>query len=217
MPVLVKICGITNLEDARTAVAAGADFLGFIFVPGTPRQVTPEQAAAVIGALRAEAKTGGKDLPRFVGVFRDAPLADILATAGRCGLDLIQLHGQEPPELARELGPERVWKALALRTPQEVEAATAWPAAAVLADSPGGGTGQSCDWALAAALAARRRLVLAGGLTPENVAAAVREVRPWAVDVGSGVEAAKGKKDPAKVRAFVVQARCGCGDAGGML
>ena len=212
MPVLVKICGITDAADARLAADAGADFLGFILVPGTPRYVTPERAAEIIQSLRVEHETRNAQLataglPRFVGVFLDAPEAEIRAAVELCGFNVIQLHGEEPAELATRLGPERVWKMMHLRTPQDVAAAADYPAAAILADTVSGGkrggTGQTGDWSLAAALAKQRRTVLAGGLTPANVAEAVRQVRPWALDVGSGVEAAPGRKDEAKVREFV--------------
>ena len=220
MSVLVKICGITNEADARLAVDAGADFLGFILVPSTPRYVTPERAAEIIRALRDGKweKTPGsrrhcvtESLPKFVGVFLDAPEAEIRAAVELCGFDVIQLHGEEPAALATRLGPERVWKMMHLRTPQDVAAAEQYPAAAILADTVSGGkrggTGQTGDWSLAAALAKQRRTVLAGGLTPENVAEAVRQVRPWALDVGSGVEAAPGRKDAAKVRTFIRNAK----------
>jgi len=221
MSVLVKICGITNTADARLAVDAGADFLGFILVPGTPRYVAPERAAEIIRALRDEKlqKSPGSlrhcvtasPSIRFVGVFLDAPEAEIRAAVELCGFDVIQLHGEESAELATRLGLERVWKMMHLRTPQDVAAAENYPAAAILADTVSGGkrggTGQTGDWSLAAALAKQRRTVLAGGLTPENVAEAVRQVRPWALDVGSGVEAAPGRKDEAKVREFIRNAK----------
>ncbi len=223
MPVLVKICGITNEADARLAADAGADFLGFILVPGTPRYVAPERAAEIIHslrvsccALRVEQETRNSQpatagLPRFVGVFLDAPEAEIRTAVELCGFDVIQLHGEEPATLATRLGPERVWKMMHLRTPQDVAAAESYPAAAILADTVSGGkrggTGQTGDWSLAAALAKQRRTVLAGGLTPGNVAEAVRQVRPWALDVGSGVEAAPGRKDEAKVCEFIRNAK----------
>lgn len=211
MAVLVKICGITNIGDALAAVAAGADFLGFVLVPGTPRQVTSVQAAAIIREVRARAAADRAVPPRLVGVFQDAPEAEIRAAEAECGFDVVQLHGEEPDDLVQRLGPERVWKMLSLRTPQDVARAAAHPAAAVLADAvrgaQRGGTSAVCDWELAAAVARQRRLVLAGGLTPENIAAAVTQVRPWAVDVGSGVEAAKGKKDHAKIQALIQAAR----------
>jgi phosphoribosylanthranilate isomerase len=211
MAVLVKICGITNVGDALAALAAGADFLGFVLVPGTPRQVTSGQAAAIIREIRACAVADRVTPPRLVGVFQDASEAEIQTAVAECGFDVIQLHGDEPDSLVQRLGPERVWKMLPLRTPQDVARAAAHPASAVLADAvrgaQRGGTGAVCDWELAAAVARQRRLVLAGGLTPENIAAAVAQVRPWAVDVGSGVEAAKGKKDHAKIQSLIQAVR----------
>ncbi len=237
MSVLVKICGITNEADARLALDAGADFLGFILVPGTPRYIAPECAAEIIRALRvgnAECRTQNAERnhtqgnpkslshcvtesqPKFVGVFLDTPETEILRAVELCGFDIIQLHGEEPAALAECLGAERVWKMMHLRTPQDVERAAStekYPAAAILADTVSGnhrgGTGKTCDWSLAAVLAKRRKVVLAGGLNPENVAEAVRQVRPWALDIGSGVEAAPGRKDEAKVRAFVKNAKAG--------
>jgi phosphoribosylanthranilate isomerase len=239
MSVLVKICGITNEADARLAVDAGADFLGFILVPGTPRCVAPESAAEIIRALRGgkaegrrqKAELGGEQATlaktpgslshwvteshpvRFVGVFLDVPEAEIRAAVELCGFDIIQLHGEEPAELATQLRPERVWKMMHLRTPQDVALAVDYPAVAILADTVSGGrrggTGRIGDWPLAAELAKRRKVVLAGGLNPDNVAEAVRQVRPWALDVGSGVEAAPGRKDEAKVRAFIKNAKAG--------
>jgi len=215
MAVLVKICGITNVGDAVAAAAAGADFLGFVLVPGTPRQVTPALAATIIRDLRAAAGADAFPVPRLVGVFQDAAEADIRAAVAGCGFDVIQLHGDEPAGLVQSLGAGRVWKMLPLRTPHDVALAAAHPAAAVLADAlrdgQRGGTGALCDWTLAAAVAAQRHLVLAGGLTPENMAAAVAQVHPWAVDVGSGVEASKGKKDHAKIRALLQAVRAAAG------
>ena len=211
MAVLVKICGITNLGDALAAMGAGADFLGFVLVPGSPRQVTCGQAAAIIREIRAPV-TGDRSVPpRLVGVFQNATATEILAAVEVCGFDVVQLHGDEPDDLVQRFGQERVWKMLPVRTAQEVARAAAHPASAVLADAVRGarrgGTGAVCDWDLAAAVARQRRLVLAGGLTPANVAAAVAQVQPWAVDVGSGVEAAKGQKDHAKIQALIQAVR----------
>ena len=208
---LVKSCGITNLVDGLAAVAAGADFLGFVLVPGTPRCVTAVQAATIMREIRARAAADGTVPPQLVGVFQDAPEVELLAAVGACDFDVIQLHGEEPDAVVQRLGSERVWKMLPLRTPPEVARAVAHPAAAVLADAvrggQRGGTGAVCDWELAAVVARQRRLVLAGGLTLDNLAAAVAQVRPWAVDVGSGVEVARGKKDHAKMQALIQAVR----------
>ncbi len=215
----VKICGITNLEDARVAALAGADFLGFIFYPRSPRYVTPGWAGTIIAALRAE---GLK--PLTVGVFVDAATAEIERTMQMAGLDLAQLHGGEPPTQVQELG-RRAFKALRPRSGDEANANALRylpvaptdirvPQLLVDAYHPGayGGTGQAGDWAIAQALAQRcPRLLLAGGLTPDNVAQAISQVRPWGVDVSSGVEAAPGRKDHGRVQAFITAARVAVG------
>ena len=200
--VRVKICGITNREDALHAAACGADALGFVFYAGSPRCVTPEQVCAISAAL-----------PPFVsrvGLFVNEVPARIRAIAGECGLDVLQLHGDEPPE-ACLLPPFRVVKGVRPQTADDLAGLSAYPVAALLVDAavPGqfGGTGQRADWQLAAQLAAAQRVILAGGLTPANVSAAVQAVRPYAVDVASGVEQAPGRKDPDKVAAFIRSAK----------
>ena len=213
-PVQVKICGITNVDDALVAVDAGADLLGFILYPKSPRYVAPAQIGAIIAAVRAHGPGDGTG-PRCAGVFVNATTAEIRAIMTQTGLDLAQLHGDEPPGMVAELAPY-AYKAL-----RPADAAQATGDATIYARSgmPGllvdaydpaeyGGTGKKADWHAAAALAARHPgLLLAGGLTPENVAAAVHVVRPWGVDVATGVEAEPGRKDHAKVRAFVAAAK----------
>ncbi len=194
----VKICGITRLEDAELAVALGADAIGVVLWDGSPRRVTAGQARAILRAL-----------PSFVvrvGVFVDASPAAIREIADEVGLDAAQLHGDEPVEDYVNL-PTRLIKALALTDDGAVEAGARLPAAVgALVDAADperrGGTGQLANWPRAAALAAVRPVILAGGLTPENVERAVRDVRPWAVDVSSGVEEAPGVKSPDRMRAF---------------
>lgn len=217
MPVLVKICGITCLEDAMVAVEAGADYLGFVFAP-SPRQVTPRQAAEIIGHL--------PDTVKKVGVVVDEDLAEILDT---CPLDIVQIHGHRPVALPSETKTDRpstrtpehpntqvpeFWRALRVRTRQDL--LPMWErnpdiSAFVLdahVDGLEGGTGKTCDWDLAAEAVGRgRRVVLAGGLSPENVCDAVRRVQPWAVDVSTGVEAGLGRKDPDRVRRFIKAAK----------
>jgi indole-3-glycerol phosphate synthase/phosphoribosylanthranilate isomerase len=202
----VKICGITTLNDALAAVEAGADLLGFNFYPPSPRFITTSACARLCAALRARA------IPvTTVGVFVNTPPADIQAILDECGLDLAQLHGDEPPEDLAALG-GRAFKAIRPASLPEARAAVgryglrkAPPALLVDTAAAGayGGTGQAGDWAMARPLAAEHPLLLAGGLRPENVAAAVAQVRPWGVDVASGVEVEPGRKDPAKMRAFV--------------
>ncbi|MCB0071276.1 MAG: phosphoribosylanthranilate isomerase [Caldilineaceae bacterium] len=213
-PVQVKICGITNVDDALVAVDAGADLLGFILYPKSPRYVTPPQIAVIIAAVRTQVPDDAAG-PRCAGVFVNATAAEIRAIIAQTGLDLAQLHGDEPAALLDELA-GRAYKAL-----RPADAAQAVREAAVYAraGTPGllvdaydpaeyGGTGKKADWHAAAALAAQHPgLLLAGGLTPDNVAAAVQTVQPWGVDVASGVEAAPGRKDHAKVRAFVAAAK----------
>ena len=203
--VRVKICGITNREDALHAAACGADALGFVFFPGSPRWVTPAAAAAICA-----------ELPPFitrVGLFVNEAPERILATAATCGLDVLQLHGDEAPQGCL-LPPYRVVKGVRPRSTADLAGLDAYPVAALLVDAavPGqyGGTGERADWALAAQLAGSHRVILAGGLNPGNVAAAVRAVRPYAVDVASGVEAAPGRKDPEKVAQFIRRAREAC-------
>jgi phosphoribosylanthranilate isomerase len=198
----VKICGITSAEDAAIAVEAGADALGFVFVPGTPRHVTAEAARAIAETL--------PPLVVRVGVFLDQPLSEIQRIAEAVGLHAIQLHGNEPGELARAIRLP-VIKAIRIRDEASLAPMAAYPAAAFLLDTyvegAPGGTGQRFPWGLAAAAVGRARIILAGGLTPANVAEAVRTVRPYGVDVSSGVEAAPGRKDPVKVKEFIRHVR----------
>lgn len=215
----VKVCGITSAADARIAVEAGADAVGFIFVEGTPRFVRPEEVAPIV-----------RWLPPFVtpvGVFWDHPAGHVKAVAEACGLRALQFHGDEPPDDLRGYAlpviktvkmppastleglPEyRVgesWRALQYRT----------VASAILLDSAArwseGERREPIEWVVARTLVSRHEhamsVILSGGLTPDNVARAVAVVRPYGVDVNSGVEASPGRKDPDKVRRFIAEAR----------
>ena len=199
---MVKICGITRLQDARAAVDAGATALGFVFWPGSPRYVPVDVAAAIRDALPEDVFT--------VGVFVDTPGAEIAAVAERARLSLVQLHGSEA---AANAGGVQLPVMRSATLENFAARDAAWPAETMfLLDAADpvrhGGTGMAVDWTRAAALArGTRRVVLAGGLTPQNVAEAVAQVRPYGVDVSSGVEAAPGVKDPRKVAAFVASAR----------
>jgi phosphoribosylanthranilate isomerase len=202
VPVKVKICGVTRPEDARAAIRAGADYLGLNFWPGSPRAVDLVRACAVGAAA------GGAPL---VGIFVDAPRDEVERTAERVGLSLLQFHGAESPAYCRDWS-RPVIKAIRVRPGASV-AALAEPFAAVdylLVDAwvAGrlGGTGVSVDAAVLAGLPTER-LFLAGGLTAENVAEAVRHVRPFAVDVASGVEGRVGVKDHEKIKRFVERAK----------
>ena len=229
--VKVKICGLTRLEDALTALEAGADYLGFIFYPPSPRSIAPEAAANLIAQVRASlAATPDRALapnpwpltPFFIGVFVNEPPAAAAAILDQCGLDLAQLSGDEPAsDVTDPASPlyGRAYKALRPRSLDEANAGAARFAAPpgsagprLQLDTPHGqlygGTGETSDWGIAAALAARLPgLMLAGGLTPDNVAAAVAAARPFAVDVAGGVESAPGIKDAARVWAFVANAK----------
>jgi len=195
----VKICGITNIADALAAVEAGADALGFVFAP-SPRQVSIEKAAKMISALPALVTT--------VGVFVDALEAEIRHTVAACGLGAVQLHGNESPDLCRELFPLRVIKAFRVASAEDLQPLSEYSGCVHLLDSRvaglAGGSGRTFDWSLAVSAAAiSPRLILAGGLNPDNVAEAVAAVKPWAVDVSSGVESSPGVKDVALMGEFI--------------
>jgi phosphoribosylanthranilate isomerase len=206
----IKICGITNLNDAHSAIDSGADMLGFNFYSKSPRYITPEACASIQSSI-----LNRKSSIITVGVFVNSSVEEITSILDLCSLNLAQLSGDEPLGTLAVLG-EKAFKALRLRDPEGAAAALAWlparaapPACLVDAYRPGeyGGTGQSADWDLATGLARRAPILLAGGLSPENVAAAVRQVLPWGVDVASGVEAVPGKKEAHKVRQFIQNAR----------
>ena len=201
MNVRVKICGITRLEDALAAAHAGADALGFNFWPKSKRYVEPRAAGEIIALL-----------PPFVaavGVFVDPTREEALRAAELSGVHWLQLHGDETPELCASL-PLPVIKALRVRDRASLDALARYEVAGFLldADTAGyGGSGERFDWSLAAEGARRAPIILAGGLRPENVADAVRQVRPWAVDVASGVESAPGIKDHEKTARFIREAK----------
>ncbi len=203
--VKVKICGLTTVRDALAAAEAGADFLGFIFYPPSPRHVAPQQAQRMVEAVRAR-----HDAMRFVGVFVDEQLDEVQKIMGRCDLDYAQLHGSEPPAYVAALMPRAI-KAFRVRDRASLPGMGLYQPAAFLLDAycpdRPGGTGQVFDWELAVAAKAYGRLILAGGLTPQNVVEAVRHVRPYAVDASSGVEARPGEKDADKMRRFISAAK----------
>ncbi len=198
--VRVKICGITNRDDALQAVDAGADALGFVFYERSPRNVAPEVVADIVSQLPPMVAT--------VGLFVNASDALIRQRCRDCGLDVAQLHGSQSPS-AEDLAPLRVLPAVSVKDATSLDALTpdrTWLLDAFV-EGEYGGTGKTFNWDLAIEAAKKTRIVLAGGLTPDNVAEAVQRVRPYGVDVSSGVEAAPGKKDRQKVAAFIRAAK----------
>ncbi len=196
----VKVCGITTEEDALVAIGMGADALGFNFVPGSSRQVRPSVARDIVRRLPGGVMT--------VGIFRDELKETVVETVHEAGLQAAQLHGRESPE-------DSSW--IAERVPYLIKVFVAgdpaiddlerYSATAVLVDAHEPGSGEVFDWSILDGRERGRPLILAGGLNPQNVAQAVSVVKPWGVDVASGVEASPGVKDPVKVREFILNAR----------
>ena len=195
----IKICGIKTESDALAAMEAGADLIGFNFYPKSPRYIDVGRCRDIMSVMRRYGRV------ICVGVFVNASAADIRATLDTCGLSLAQLHGDEAPEMLTRLS-GRGFKAFR-GIPSSLDGFNRKDAPAFLLDASVkgeyGGTGVTADWECAAELAKKYPFLLAGGLTPENVAEAVRKVRPWGVDVASGVEYAPGEKDANKMKAFV--------------
>jgi phosphoribosylanthranilate isomerase len=197
----VKICGLTTLEDAQQAVELGAWALGMIFWPQSPRACTVEHAEAIGAHLHRRAE--------LTGVFVNAPLDEVAATADVCHFSMLQLHGDEGPAYAREAARRtgcKVVKAARVRDAAQIRALSVYRTDFHLLDAHSrkapGGTGESFDWELARLHPGTPPVILSGGLTPENVADAIAAARPFAVDTASGTEAAPGRKDPAKLTAF---------------
>lgn len=212
--VQVKICGITNLDDALMAADAGANMLGFVFFARSPRYIQPERARAIVTTLRRYGNA-----PKCVGVFVNDPVERVRAVMATAQLDLAQLHGDEPFETLSALSPQ-AFKALRPLAEEDARAAVSRYHSAVdgnrlafLVDAYDahrfGGTSARADWAVAAHIAREYPILLAGGLSPENVAEAIRAVRPWGVDVSSGVERAPGLKVHTRVREFIQRAKSG--------
>ena len=195
----IKICGIKTANDALAAMEAGADLIGFNFYPKSPRHIDVGICRDIMAVMRQYGHI------TYVGVFVNAPLEEIRGTIDTCGLALAQLHGDETPEMLSALD-GRAFKAFR-GIPSDVKGFTRSESPALLVDAAVkgvyGGSGVIADWSAAADLAKSYPLLLAGGLNPENVADAVRQVNPWGVDVASGVELEPGKKDPSKMKAFV--------------
>ena len=197
----VKICGLTRVEDAVFAADCGADFLGMIFVRDSPRCIDVERATEIADAVRGRAK--------LVGVFRDAPTENVREMAGQIGLDFVQLHGSESDDDIVAIGVPAI-KAINLCGPDILVGPdrNVWPTHAewLLFDS-GGGTGRRFDWSLLASYDRSKPFLLAGGITPDNVAAAISFVRPDGIDLASGVESAPGIKDHAKIEKLFERVR----------
>ncbi len=199
--VRIKICGITNAEDASAAVECGADALGFVFYQKSPRRVSPETARSIIELLPPFLTT--------VGVFVNESAETINAVKAESGIDMVQLHGDESPAFCKQWS--HVIKAFRVAAMSDLAAFEQYTASAFLLDAYSpvkyGGTGQVFNWEIAIEAKRYGSIILAGGLTADNIAKAVTQVRPYAVDVSSGVERAKGKKDPIKLRLFIERAR----------
>jgi phosphoribosylanthranilate isomerase len=195
----VKICGITNEDDALLAVAMGADALGFVFAPST-RQIAPQQVFNITRRLPPEILT--------VGVFRDELPSRVVETVHRAGLKAAQLHGHESPAMVAEVSEQIRWVIKAVVAGSaDARRAKEFGTDFIMVDAASPGSGKLFDWGLIGEVPEGPRLILAGGLDPDNVAMAVREAHPWGVDVSSGVEKSPGRKDPMKVKAFIERAR----------
>ena len=205
----IKICGIKTLKDALSAIEAGTDYLGFNFYPKSVRFIEKETCAEITFVLKREYPQ-----IKLVGVFVNSPVDEVKNILETCSLDLAQLHGDETPEMLESFN-GKAFKAIRLTS--ESAEISVYPflksalSPAILVDAAVkgvyGGSGVTADWSAAAELAKKYPLLLAGGLTPENVADAVRQVKPWGVDVASGVESASGEKDAAKMIQFVKEVK----------
>ena len=206
----VKICGVTLPDDAARVASVGADFVGLNFWPKSKRYLAVDRAAMLASIVRSTSTA------KIVGVFVNADVEEIQAVCARVDLDIVQLHGDESPDFVKRVSLaiyRPVWKAVSIASARDLDKLDRWQAEAILLDAPTpgrGGAGASFDWNLARE--ARERypslsFVLAGGLDPTNVGGAIELVKPWAVDVASGVEAAPGIKDPDKLAAFIGASR----------
>lgn len=196
MSVKVKICGLTNAADARYALACGADYLGFVLHPASPRYIAPEALRELLPRLPGTAVT--------VGVTVNRSAAENRELMKFCGFNILQLHGGEPPHILEELADLRVWKALHIRSADDLRLIDEYRRAEVIvADASRGGSGERCDWRLAGRAAAMHMVALAGGITPDNVAEALAIAHPAVIDCSGGVEASPGIKDYRKLIALL--------------
>ena len=212
----VQICSIQAVEHALAAADAGADFIGFNFVPGVRRQLEEDVARRMVQEYRERRGVLG---PKLVGIFANQPLSQVNHILAQCSLDMAQLSGHEPMKYTLSVGrpviqaihvpanqPQDLMVDLLHRLLEEMESHDILPLLDPQVDDAPGGTGATLDWAIAQELAPSHSFLLAGGLTPDNVAQAVHQVRPWGVDVSSGIET-DGLKDPEKIRSFIQNAR----------
>ncbi|MBF0177365.1 MAG: phosphoribosylanthranilate isomerase [Magnetococcales bacterium] len=206
--VRIKVCGMTRLEDALAAIHLGADAIGLVFYPKSPRYIAPERAARLVAAL--------PPLVSVVGLFVNHPREEILHIVQQCHLSEVQLHGDESPAdclLSNTMQPGtiRVIKAVRVATPADLQPVARYPVAGILLDAKTphayGGTGMTFDWSILSGLHGHPPLILAGGLNPNNVARAIRIVKPYGVDVSSGVESSPGIKDHDRMQHFITCAR----------
>ena len=197
---IVKICGIKTQKDAQAAINAGADYLGFNFYPKSVRFIEKSVCAEITSVLKRE-----HPQVNLVGVFVNSPVDEIKDILQTCHLDLAQLHGNETPETFAQLAPHafRAFRGIPESNAGYERSVAPFMLIDAAVKGVYGGSGVTADWAAAAKLARQYPLLLAGGLTPENVADAVRQVQPWGVDVASGVESAPGEKDAGKMSEFV--------------
>ena len=199
----IKICGITNIDDALAVHENGADALGFIFYPKSPRYVSPEKAKEIIENLPREITR--------VGVFVNHRADEIKEIVEFCSLNLVQLHGNESPDFCRQFPVSILIKAFSPRTESELQTLKDYPVRAILLDTydPGlyGGTGKTSNWELASKIKELHPLILSGGLNIDNIIEAIETVHPDAVDINSGVESSQGKKDHDKIRKIIEIAR----------
>ncbi len=199
----VKICGLTRLDDALFAIASDADYLGFILVKKSPRYIDVSSVREIIRKLPPQTKT--------VGVFVNEKAADVVSVLAETGLTIAQLHGHESENNAQIIGVNRVWKACSITSEEAINEVLDFPADQLLIDTTyrgqSGGTGKTGNWILAKKLDRQRNVMLACGLTPDNVRAAIEQVQPFVVDVSSGVESSPGIKDHTLIQSFIHNAK----------
>lgn len=203
LTVKVKICGITSIDDALYCIDHGADMLGFVFYPKSPRYLSPQAAARIVARSGSNVGT--------IGVFVNEEIKNLVSIVGEAGVSGIQLHGDEPPEYIEDLSHIPVVKAFQVTETFDLSLLSKYQVDAFLLDAYDqklfGGTGKTFNWDIARQAKTYGRIILAGGLTAENVRKAIAQVEPYAVDVSSGVESAPGKKDRTKVKEFLAQAK----------